>query len=142
MSLELIADRGKGRAFIEQDAKGLGEAFEEVAAIRYEWFEVMFRDNALKFRREFNVGLQLNNYARAVSSVNIYPHAWMDGPHGPTDSEGWSTRGTMWHSASILTSGLGVFLFLLTLGAALFNVKRLAMGRLHKGRNQIDSQQE
>ena len=142
VSLELIADRGKGRAFIEQDAKGLGEAFEEVAAIRYEWFEVMFRDNALKFRREFNVGLQLNNYARAVSSVNIYPHAWMDGPHGPTDSEGWSTRGTMWHSASILTSGLGVFLFLLTLGAALFNVKRLAMGRLHKGRNQIDSQQE
>ena len=41
----------------------------------------------------------------------------------------------MWHSASILTSGLGVLLFLLTLGAALFNVKRLAMGRLHKGRN-------
>ena len=142
VSLELIADRGKGRAFVEQDAKGLGEAFEEVAAIRYEWFEVMFRDNALKFRREFNVGLQLNNYARAVSSVNIYPHAWMDGPHGPKDSQGWSTRSSMWHSASILTSGLGVLLFLLTLGAAVFNVKRLAMGRLHRERNKIGSQKQ
>lgn len=142
VSLELIADRGKGRAFVEKDAQGLGEAFQEVAAIRYEWFEVMFRDNALKFRREFTVGLQLNNYARAVSSVTIYPHAWMDGPHGSKDSEGWSTRGTIWHSASILTSGLGVLLFLLTLGAALFNVKRLALGRLHKGRNKMNPQQK
>ena len=79
VSLESIADRGKGRAFVEQDAKGLGEAFEEVAAIRYEWFEVMFRDNALKFRREFNVGLQLNNYARAVSVlISIHTLGWMD----------------------------------------------------------------
>jgi|GEM_PF-5835705 len=135
ISLELIADRGKGRAFVERDAKGLGEAFKEVAAIRYQWFEIMFRDNALKFRREFNVGLQLNNYARAVSNVNVYPHAWMDGPHGKKDAEGWSTRGTIWHSASILTSGLGVLIFLLVFGAAVFNGKRLVLGRLHKKRS-------
>ena len=135
ISLELIADRGKGRAFVERDAKGLGKAFQEVAAIRYQWFEIMFRDNALKFRREFNVGLQLNNYARAVSNVNVYPHAWMDGPHGEKDAEGWSTRGTIWHSASILTSGLGVLIFLLVLGAAVFNGKRLVLGRLHKKRS-------
>ena len=130
ISLELIADRGKGRAFVEQDAKGLGDAFQEVAAVRYQWFEVMFRDNALKFRREFTVGMQLSNYARAVSTVNLYPNAWLDGPHGDNDADGWSTRGTIWHSASILTSGMGVLLFLLVMGAAIFNGKRLAMGRL------------
>ncbi len=132
ISLELIADRGKGRAFVKRDAEGLGEAFKEVAAIRYEWFEVMFRDNPLNFRREFNVRLQLNSYARSMSTVNVYPHAWMDGPHGHKDAEGWSTRGTMWHSASILTSGLGVLIFLLVFGAAVFNGKRLALGRLSR----------
>ncbi len=131
ISLELIADRGNGRAFVEKDAKGLGEAFQEVAAIRYQWFEIMFRENALKLRREFNVGIQLNNYARAMSTINIYPHAWMDGPHGEKDEEGWSTRGTMWHSASILTRGLGVLIFLLIVGASLFNGKRLVLGRLN-----------
>lgn len=139
VSLELIADRGKGRAFVEKDAKGLGAAFQEVAAIRYEWFEVMFRTDPLNLRRDFTVGFQLNNYARAVSSVSVYPHAWMDGPHGEKDSEGWSTRGTIWHSTSILTSGLGVLLFLLTFGAAVFNMKRLAFGRLHKSGKQTSS---
>ena len=132
ISLELIADRGKGRAFVKKDAKGLGEAFQEVAAIRYQWFEVHFRDNALKFRREFQVGFQLSNYARAVSTINVYPHAWMDGPPGEKDVAGWSNPGSRWHSAGLLTSGLGVLLFLMILGAAFFNAKRFILGKFNR----------
>ena len=130
VSLELLADRGKGRAFIKRDAQGLGEAFQEVAAIRYDWFEVHVRDSALKFRREFEIGYRLNNYARALSNIKVYPHAWMDGPPGVVDEEGWSHRGSIWQSAGILTSGMGLALFLLVLGAAVFNAKRFIQGRL------------
>ena len=75
----------------------------------------------------------LTNDPRNINKI------WMDGPHGEKDSEGWSTRGTIWHSTSILTSGLGVLLCLLTFGAAVFNMKRLAFGRLHKSRKKTDS---
>ena len=63
----------------EQDAKGLGEAFEEVAAIRYEWFEVMFRDNALKFRREVQrwSAAQSTTLGQCPVSISIHTLGWM-----------------------------------------------------------------
>lgn len=132
VSLQMIADRGYGRSFIRRDADGLGEAFAEAAALRYQWFEVQYRDNALKFRKEFENGFKLLNYAKSLSFVNVYPHAWLDGPSGTPDADGWSQRSTVWHSTSILTSGVGIFLFLMIVGAAIFNIKRLLLGRLQR----------
>ena len=130
VSLDLIAARGNGRSFVKKNARGLGQAFAEVAAVRHQWFEIQYRHNALKMRKSFETRFKLLKYARAMSSTNIYPHAWLDGPPGLRDSEGWSKRGSYWHSTTILTSGLGLLIFLSILGAAVFNVKRMLLGRL------------
>ena len=55
----------------------------------------------------------------------------MDAP-GELDEEGWSNPGSRWHSAGLLTSGLGVLLFLMILGAAIFNAKRFVLGKLNR----------
>lgn len=132
VSLAMIAEKGYGRTFVSKDARGLGKAFEEVAAVRYQWFEIQYRHNALKMRKEFEARYKLLGFAKSMSAINIYPHAWLDGPPGTTDATGWSVRGTAWHTSTILSSGMGLLLFLSILGAAIFNVRRLLLGRLSR----------
>ena len=130
-SLDIIAQKGHGRSFIKKNAKGLGQAFAEVAAVRHQWFEIQYRHNALKLRKSFESRFELLKYANSMSYTNIYPHAWLDGPPGVLDEKGWSRPSSSWHTLTILTSGLGLLLFLSILGAAIFNVKRMMFGRLN-----------
>jgi len=131
VSLAMIAKKGYGRSYVHRDSEGLGRAFEEVAAVRYKWFEVQYRHNSLKLRKEFETRFKLIGFARSISFINIYPHAWLDGPPGELDAEGWSIRGSVWHSSTILVSVIGLLIFLSIIGAALFNVQRLILGRLN-----------
>lgn len=130
VSLAMIAEKGSGTTFARTSAKGLEAAFKSVVALRHQWFEVYYRFNPLNMRQDFEVKYDWEGFMRATSSVNIYPHAWVDGPPGEVDRKGFPKRGSAWHSTTILSSGMGLFLFLSILGAAVFNVKRLLSGRL------------
>ena len=55
------------------DAQGLGAAFQEVAAIRYEWFEVMFRTDPLNLRRDFKAGFGIT--MRVLYHLLMFAHA-------------------------------------------------------------------
>ena len=132
VSLAMIAEKGNGRTFVRKDAVGLGKAFEDIVSIRYQWFEIQYRQSPLKLRKDFDVRFKLLGFLQSMSYIKIYPHAWMDGPPGSTDSEGWSVRNSVWHSTTILSAGIGLFVFLSLLGAAIFNVKRFLSGRLSR----------
>ncbi len=136
VSLAMIAEKGEGQTFVRKDTEGLGRAFEDAAAFRYQWFEVQYRQSPLKLRKDFDVRLKLVGFLKSMSYIKIYPSAWLDGPSGEKftgdDGEEWSKRSSVWHSTTIFISGVGLFFFLSILGAAVFNVKRLLLGRLSR----------
>ena len=81
-SLTWIAEIGGGSSFLRQNSKGLGEAFEEAASVRYNWFELRYRVNPLLLRRDFQSRLVLKTFAIADSKITIYPHSLLDSPLG------------------------------------------------------------
>jgi hypothetical protein len=134
-SLTWIADAGGGRAYVKQDASGLGEAFRAAAAERYEWFEIRYRLDPFHLRRSFRTTLRLLAFANAEASVRIHPSGWYDGPPGARQADGWTARSTLRQSVGLVLPVLGLLLALGLLPPALFNARRLLGGRLRGRRS-------
>ncbi len=133
-SLIWIAAQGGGSAYVRQDSKGLGKAFQDAAAVRYDWFEVRYQLDVAYLRRSFETRLRLKDFSQAESAVTLYPSAWLDGPPGELDEAGWAQPVPFRSTAGLVMPLLGFFVTMAFLGAALYNVRRVAFGRVNPGR--------
>ena len=129
-SLTWIAEIGGGSSFLRQNSKGLGEAFEEAASVRYNWFELRYRVNPLLLRRDFQSRLVLKTFAIADSKISIYPHSLLDSPPGIVGEDGWARPPKYGLIFAALISSMGLLVFLSIWGSFLFNAKRYVFGRL------------
>lgn len=133
VSLEWIARHGGGFAYVSRGSKGLGKAFQDAAATRYRWFELRYQVDPAYLRREFVTKVRLTAFSQGESTVAIQPSAWLDPPSGElsTDPElrGWVEPVPYRRTASVVMSVLGMLVSATFLGAALFNIRRVAAGR-------------
>ncbi|MBN1336730.1 MAG: VWA domain-containing protein [Deltaproteobacteria bacterium] len=129
-SLTWIADAGGGRAYVKQDATGLGEAFQAAAAERYEWFEARYRLDPFYLRRSFRTTVRLLAFANAEASVRIHPSGWFDGPPGMPQADGWTSRSSLRQTTGLVLPLLGLFLTFGLLPPAFFNARRILGGRI------------
>ncbi|NOY27639.1 MAG: VWA domain-containing protein [Oligoflexia bacterium] len=128
-SLNFIAERGGGFAYVKTDRDGLADAFRAAAAQRYTWFEVRYEVDPHHLRRSFETRLRLMSYADAEASVRIYPSAWLDAPPGIREADGRVDPQSYRHTAVVLMPLLGGLLSLGFVGAVLFNSGRILFGR-------------
>ncbi|HJN75115.1 MAG TPA: vWA domain-containing protein [Myxococcota bacterium] len=130
-SLVWIARQGGGSAYTRRDSRGLGEAFRDAAAVRYDWFEVRYQLDVAYLRRSFDTKIRLKDFSQAESAITLYPSAWFDGPPAEIDSEGWAQPVPFRQSAAFMMPSLGLLVGLSFLGAALYNIRRVAFGRVN-----------
>ncbi len=129
-SLEWIAAHGGGFAFVRQDSEGIGRAFAEAAATRYDWFELRYQVDPAYLRREFESTLRLRTFASAEAKVVLYPSGWMDPPTGVMDDEGWAQPAPRRGLLAVVMPVLGLLAGLMFLSAGFFNTKRALFGRV------------
>lgn len=130
-SLVWIARQGGGTAYTRRDSRGLGEAFRDAAAVRYDWFEVRYQLDTAYLRRSFDTKIRLKDFSQAESQITLYPSAWYDTPPGVVDEDGWAQPVPYRRSAALMMPSLGLLLSLSFLGAALYNIRRVAFGRVN-----------
>ncbi len=131
-SLAWIAEVGGGDTFVRNGRDGLGQAFQGAAARRYGWFELRYQLPPFYLRRAFTTRLRLTA-PTADASVRVVPSAWMDGPPGQLDADGWAGPASPLATLGVLVPFLGLFVALGHLGAAAFNTRRALMGRVRPG---------
>ncbi len=129
-SLAWIAKAGGGVSYVKQDVGGLGQAFRSAAAKRYGWFELRYRLDPFYLRRSFKTGIRLMAFATAESSVTLHPSAWLDAPPGKPTGDGWTEPSPLADSATTVMPFLGFLLVLGFLAPAIFNSRRVLLGRL------------
>lgn len=130
-SLIWIARHGGGSAYTRQDSRGLGEAFRKAAAVRYDWFEVRYQLDVAYLRRSFETKIRLKDFSQAESGVTIHPSAWLDPPPGDLDADGWAQPVPYRRTAALVMPAIGFLVSLSFLGAALYNIRRVAFGRVN-----------
>lgn len=131
-SLEYIAYRGGGFAYVKRDIDGLAEAFQAAAAQRYSWFEVRYHVDPHHLRRSFETRLRLLSFAEAEAAVRIHPSAWLDAPPGVRLSDGRVVPQPYAHTATVIMPVLGLLVTLGFLGAVSFNTRRILFGRARR----------
>lgn len=131
-SLELIADRGGGQAYVRRDREGLAEAFRAAAAQRYTWFEVRYQVDPHHLRRSFESRLRLFPSGEADTSIRVHPSAWLDAPPGSRAADGRVVSQPYHHTATVLMPALGLLISLSFIGAAGFNTSRILFRRSRK----------
>jgi hypothetical protein len=131
-SLSWISDIGGGMSFVRRKSSGLGDAFRATAAVRHKWFEIRYKIDPMRLRREFQTRLTLKTFAVSDSSIMLYPNGWLDAPPGELQANGWSKARPYTYVMSVLMPVMGAVVFLLIFGAAFFNVKRVLSGRLRR----------
>jgi len=131
VSLEWIAKVGGGQSFVSQDETGLARAFRAAAETRFKWFEIRYKVSPMWMRKSFKTKIQIRSMASVSSEIDIYPHAWLDGPNGRLQSEGWTNPRQPYYASVIFMNIIGLLLFLSIIGAAIFNIRRILMGRLN-----------
>ena len=131
ISLAWIAEAGGGRSYVKRDPRGLADVFKETSAIRHRWYEIMYRvPDAWHHRKSFEVQLGLETVARAVTTVNIHPHPWLDAPTGTLPpGEEWVVATPLRRSLALLLPILGLIITLMFIGPAAFNVRRAIFRR-------------
>ncbi|MED5371444.1 MAG: vWA domain-containing protein [Myxococcota bacterium] len=133
VSLEWVARHGGGFAYVSRGSKGLGRAFQDAAATRYRWFEVRYQVDPAYLRRRFDTKIRLTAFAQGESEVTLEPSAWLDPPTGElsrrSDLAGWVEPVPYRSSAGVVMTVLGLLVSATFLGAALFNISRVASGR-------------
>jgi hypothetical protein len=111
----------------------LGKAFQDAAATRYRWFELRYQVDPAYLRREFVTKVRLTAFSQGESTVAIQPSAWLDPPSGKLSSDpelrGWVEPVPYRRTASVVMTVLGMLVSATFLGAALFNIRRIAAGR-------------
>lgn len=142
VSLEWIAKVGGGRSFVTNRSALLGRAFQQVATLKYHWFELRYKVNPQLLRQSFFSGIKLNVQTAEASKIHIQPHGWLDAPTGTEsdvtcDADGkecttWTKPTSYLHVLTILLPLMGVLLFLSILNAGLYNIRRVLTGRLRR----------
>ena len=64
---------------MRNSTKGLSEAFQKAAALRYGWFEVRYEHDPFYMRRKFKTAIELTGRTPAMAWVSFMPSAWLDG---------------------------------------------------------------
>ena len=145
-SLELIAQFGGGRAFIDPDPTKLETAFLNTAPPRYRWYTYRYKFAQTPYRSPLVTQISLNKYANASAKIKWFPSPWIDGPPGSPmdalvdDGQGGQTRAEgQWTRPASIRQATGLFLLLLGflmiltfLGPALFNGRRAITRRSRK----------
>ena len=126
VSLEWLAEAGGGYSFVRRNPEGLAEVFQRAARPRYRWYEVRYRTtDSLYHRKSFDIEVQLTSADLALSTVKVYPSAWLDAPTGVRpDGEDWVVARPFRESLGLLLVPLGSFVLLFFLGPAAFNARR------------------
>ena len=133
-SLALIADRGGGVSHIKRDRDGLGQAFADAAAKRFNWFQLKYRIPSFYLRRSFTSRFRLVSYATAEASVDLAPSAWFDAPPGKRAEDNWTRPQSYLHTFTVLMPLLGLLVACSFVGAVAFNTRRTIIGRLRPPR--------
>lgn len=142
VSLEWMAQIGGGVGFIESNHRKLKNVFESTRPRRYTWYQVRSELDPGWLRAAFTLQLVLKRYARASSSITLYPSAWMDAPSARvpavsgSDDEPprWVEPSPMRRASAFLIPMVSFFVLLTFLGPALFNGRR-AVTRTARGRS-------
>lgn len=129
-SLEWIATHGGGFSFVRQDSEGIGRAFAEAAATRYDWFELRYQVDPAYLRREFETTMRLRTFASAEAKVKLYPSGWLDPPTSVLDDDGWAQPAPRRQIIAQVMPLLGLLAGLIFLSAGLFNTRRALFGRV------------
>jgi hypothetical protein len=131
VSMQWIAEAGGGRSFVRNKATGLAEVLEKAAATRYRWYEVWYRvPDSFYHRKSFEVQLQLESIARAVSGFRVHPNAWLDGPTASrAEGSAWHQPAPFARSLAVLLPWLGALVLLHFVGPAMFNARRALFRR-------------
>jgi hypothetical protein len=129
-SLQWMATHGGGFAFVRQDSEGIGKAFAEAAATRYDWFELRYQVDPAYLRREFETTLRLRTFASAEAKVKLFPSGWMDPPTGVVDEDGWAQPAPKRSILASIMPVLGLLAGMVFLSAGLVNTRRALFGRV------------
>jgi len=131
VSLEWIAEAGGGSSFVRKEPNGLAEVFQKAAAVRYRWYELRYRvPHSFFHRMSYEVRLSLSSFARAQTTVEIHPSAWMDAPGGVmVGGDGWTTKTPFRSTFALFMPILGLLVVLTFLGPAWFNARRAIFRR-------------
>ena len=130
VSLQWMAEAGGGLSFVRRNPAGLAEVFQRAARPRYRWYEVRYRTtDALYHRKSFDVEVQLTSADLAITSVQVFPSAWLDAPSGRASIEGpeadpWVRPTPFRESIVVLMVPLGNLIILFFAGPAWFNARR------------------
>lgn len=130
ISLAWLAERGGGRSYVKQKARGLAKVFAEAAAKQYEWFEVRYRvPDPMWHRQAFETRLQFRSGHQGVSQVTFLPNPWLDAPSATHPDGRWMQLTPLRHTFTLLMPILGGLVFLSFWGAAFFNASRALFRR-------------
>ena len=142
VSLEWLAKVGGGKSFVTNRSSLLGRAFQQVATLKYHWFELRYKINPQLLRQSFFSRIKLTGQGVESSKIQIHPHGWLDAPTGTEsdltcDNNGencttWTRPTSYLHVLTILFPLLGILLFLSILNAGLYNIRRVLTGRLRR----------
>lgn len=134
ISLEWIADVGRGTAFVANDKRKLAGVFQAAAATRYRWYELWYRVDGFFHRRSFKSTVLIKSFAKAESSVEFYPSPWFDAPSGEPDlaNGGWVVKQPMKATGALVMPLLGLLVLLGFLGPANNNASRAIFRRSRK----------
>lgn len=131
VSLAWMAEAGGGISFVKRNAEGLSKVFSSASAESYRWFEVRYRvPDVILHRKSYDVRLELDGFARAISNVTFYPGAWMDGPPAPAPGQLDAGKSPPFRATlTVVMPILGVVVTIAFLGPAIFNARRAVFRR-------------
>jgi len=135
VSLEWIAEYGKGATYVAANDRRLSDVFLEAASIRYGWYDVQYTVDPYFHRRTFSPGMELRSFARAGFEIPVYPSAWVDAPT-PTRGEGsvWTEPRGMRSAIALVLPMFSGLVLLYFLGPATFNGRRAVTRRARRAR--------
>ena len=140
-SLAWIAAWGGGESYVRNSTKGLSEAFQKAAALRYGWFEVRYEHDPFYMRRKFKTAIELTGRTPAMAWVSFMPSAWLDGPAGVRDKDGWTRSRDFSHTLVLFVPLLSLMLVLSYWGVVSLHLRRGMLGRLRIGRFRVEAAQ-
>lgn len=123
VSLAHIAAAGGGRSYVARDRSGLADIFAGTGAVSHRWYALEARGvpEVLR-RRSFTTHLQVRRPRQVEASIELHPHAWLDGPTADVGEE-LVPRG-IGDVSAWLASMLGALLLLAYGAPAWMNLRR------------------
>jgi hypothetical protein len=129
ISLEWLAEAGRGESFVANNPRGLAQVFTKAAAKRYRWYQLYYQvpDN-FYHRKSFEIQVQLSGVERSFTKIKVSPSGWMDPPPGISEGR-WTAPSSMRQPFALVMPIFGFLIFINFLGAATFNTRRALFRR-------------